>query len=137
MGKLLVKVEINIWKNGSPAVFTKPVIRETEKSLFVKTPHRVRDREQPMMKVGPFNKNLLERVGSPRPGIKRSYFVTDSAARIRETPEYRLAVIHMMDEIQAELIQGETNLAAIEDGLYERERFEKDMTEARTSSAHR
>lgn len=46
--------------------------------------------------------------------------MTDSAARIRETPEYRLAVIHMMDEIQAELIQGETNLAAIEDGLYER-----------------
>ena len=73
-----------------------------------------------MLKTGPFNRRLLGRVTSPRPGIKRSYFVTDvRVMEIRETPEYRMAVIRMMDEARLELNTAGVNLDLIRADLME------------------
>lgn len=120
MGKMLVKVEIDLWNSSRPAVSMKPIVRESEKTIFVQTPHRVRGQAELMLKTGPFNRSLLGRVTSPRPGIKRSYFVTDvRVMEIRETPEYRMAVIRMMDEARLELNTAGVNLDLIRADLME------------------
>ena len=120
MGKMLVKVEIDVWNSSRPSVSMKPVLRESGKTVFVQSPHKVRGQDEPVMKTGPFNKNLLGRVTSPKPGIKRSYFVTDvRVMEIRETPAYKMAVIRMMDEAKLELNTAGSNLDLMQADLME------------------
>lgn len=120
MEKMLVKVEIDLWNSSRPAVSMKPIMRESEKTIFVQIPHRVRGQAEPMLKTGPFNRSLLGRVTSPKPGIKRSYFVSDvKAMDLRTTPEYRMAVIRMMDEARLELNTAGVNLDLIRADLME------------------
>lgn len=117
MSKLLALVEIDLWTEEPPRVSFKRVERETETSVYCRNLHPVKNRTSPRVTVGPYNKRYLGQLYAPRPGARRGRILIEETDFIRETPEYRHLVIRMLDELQAELITAETQLAEVERGL--------------------
>lgn len=121
--KILVRLDVDVWKSAIPEIWTKPVLGEREKVLIVPNEKRVRNSTEIIRTEAVFQKNLLERVTSARPGTKRCYFLLDAGADIRRSPEYRMNLIRMLDQIYADLAEAGNNLAGIEDKLY---KFDQD-----------
>lgn len=115
---ILVRVDIDVWSSSVPEIRTKPILRESEKVLWVPVERKLTRRADVIRTEGVFQKNLLGRVTSARPGTKRAYFTVDAGADIRRSEEYRMAVIAMLDQIYGDLAEAGNHLAEIEDVFY-------------------
>ena len=99
--KKLVRIDIDVWTSIEPEVKVKKILRETEHTVFVGNERK--SRSGTVIKTsGPFNMSQLDVVFSPKPGIKRVYFISE-AEDPAMTMEYRSLVNRMLDEIMEEL----------------------------------
>ena len=108
--QILCSVSVNLWEDGRPTVQWTAVEKQNKKFLYLpkKVEHRGRQTDR-------ISRRDLERVIRGKPGIACWLWVQDDREEIRDGVPCRMGILHILDELTAELQAAECRMMALEE----------------------
>lgn len=107
---ILCRVRVSLWEDQRPEVSWIGVGSQNKKFLYL-----ARKAEHRGKKTDRISRRDLERVIREKPGIACWLWVQDDREEIRDGVPCRMGILHILDELTAELQAAECRMMALEE----------------------
>lgn len=117
MAEILVRIHVDIWNSPRPEAYWAKIDHQSKGTIYFEALKKVNGKAVKVLK--PMKRSWLGHARSDRPGVADLCYTQDDRDPIQKSVPYNMAVIEIMDLIQAEMLRASSNVREIMEGVYE------------------